>query len=61
MADNVVTRRAVPTAANDVIYWQVQKDTASDSSVGRTMGDRRYKPSTAPRNLRTLGKVVREP
>jgi uncharacterized protein (DUF1697 family) len=42
-----------------VLYWQVPKSATLDSTIGRTMGKRRYKPSTTTRNLRTLGKVLR--
>lgn len=42
-----------------VLYWQVPKSTTLDSTIGKTMGKRRYKSSTTTRNLRTLGKVLR--
>ncbi len=42
-----------------VIYWQVPKGSTLDSSIGKTMGMRRYKSSTTSRNLRTLAKVLR--
>lgn len=42
-----------------VIYWQVPKGGTLDSTIGQTMGIRRYKSSTTTRNLRTLVKVLR--
>ena len=42
-----------------VLYWQVPKSATLDSTIGKTMGKKRYKSSTTTRNLRTLGKVLR--
>ncbi|WP_293039234.1 DUF1697 domain-containing protein [Mycobacterium sp.] len=42
-----------------VVYWQVPKGSTLDSTIGKTMGKARYKPSTTTRNLRTLDKVLR--
>jgi len=42
-----------------VLYWQVPRSTTLTSTVGKTMGNRRYKSSTTTRNLRTLQKVLR--
>jgi len=42
-----------------VIYWQVPKNQTLDSTIGKTMGKKRYKASTTTRNLRTLAKVLR--
>jgi uncharacterized protein (DUF1697 family) len=42
-----------------VIYWQVPKNQTLDSTIGKTMGKKRYKSSTTTRNLRTLVKVLR--
>lgn len=42
-----------------VIYWQVPKGSTLDSTIGHTMGEKRYKASTTTRNLRTLDKVLR--
>jgi uncharacterized protein (DUF1697 family) len=42
-----------------VLYWQVPKNSTLDSTIGKTMGKKRYKSSTATRNLRTLAKVVK--
>jgi uncharacterized protein (DUF1697 family) len=42
-----------------VIYWQVPKFKTLDSTIGKTMGKKRYKSSTTTRNLRTLDKVLR--
>lgn len=42
-----------------VIYWQVPKNRTLDSTIGKTMGKKRYKASTTTRNLRTLAKVLR--
>lgn len=42
-----------------VIYWQVPKGATLDSTIGKTMGKKRYKSSTTTRNLRTLAKVLR--
>jgi uncharacterized protein (DUF1697 family) len=41
-----------------VIYWQVAKNHTLDSTIGKTMGKKRYKSSTTTRNLRTLVKVL---
>ncbi|OBS00508.1 pyridoxamine 5-phosphate oxidase [Mycobacterium gordonae] len=41
-----------------VIYSQVPKGSTLDSSIGKTMGKKRYKSSTTSRNLRTLAKVL---
>jgi uncharacterized protein (DUF1697 family) len=42
-----------------VLYWQVPKGSTLTSTVGATMGKRRYKSSTTTRNMRTLQKVLR--
>jgi uncharacterized protein (DUF1697 family) len=42
-----------------VIYWQVARSKTLDSSMGKTMGKKRYKSSTTTRNLRTLDKVLK--
>ncbi|BBY62695.1 DUF1697 domain-containing protein [Mycolicibacterium helvum] len=42
-----------------VLYWQVPKASTLDSTIGKTMGKKRYKSSTTTRNLRTLAKVVK--
>ena len=42
-----------------VIYWQVPKNHTLDSTIGKTMGKKRYKSSTTTRNLRTLARVLR--
>jgi uncharacterized protein (DUF1697 family) len=42
-----------------VIYWQVPRSKSLESSMGKTMGKKRYKSSTTTRNLRTLEKVLR--
>jgi uncharacterized protein (DUF1697 family) len=42
-----------------VIYWQVPKSTTLETTIGKTMGKKRYKSSTTTRNLRTLDKVLR--
>lgn len=41
-----------------VIYWQVRKNSTLDSTIGKTMGKKRYKSSTTTRNIRTLVKVL---
>ncbi|WP_445166613.1 DUF1697 domain-containing protein [Mycolicibacterium sp. Dal123E01] len=46
-------------AADGVLYWQVPKESTLDSTIGKTMGKKRYKSSTTTRNLRTLAKVVK--
>jgi len=46
-------------SGNGVLYWQVPKSTTLDSTIGKTMGKKRYKSSTTTRNLRTLAKVLR--
>ncbi|OBH15909.1 DUF1697 domain-containing protein [Mycolicibacter sinensis] len=42
-----------------VIYWQIPKGNTLDSTVGKTMGNKRYAASTTTRNLRTLSKMLR--
>jgi uncharacterized protein (DUF1697 family) len=42
-----------------VLYWQVPKTGTLDTTIGKTMGKKRYKSSTTTRNLRTLDKVLR--
>ena len=42
-----------------VIYWQVPKTGTLDTTIGKTMGNKRYKSSTTTRNLRTVDKVLR--
>ncbi|MED5816166.1 DUF1697 domain-containing protein [Mycolicibacterium sp. 050232] len=42
-----------------VLYWQVARASTLDSTIGKTMGKKRYKSSTTTRNLRTLDKVLR--
>ena len=54
-ADEKIARG--PKAAG-VIYWQVAKNHTLDSTIGKTMGKKRYKSSTTTRNLRTLVKVL---
>lgn len=41
-----------------VIYWQVPKSGTLDTTIGKTMGKKRYKSSTTTRNLRTIDKVL---
>lgn len=41
-----------------VLYWQVPKSATLDSTIGKTMGKRRYKSTTTTRNLRTVNKVL---
>ncbi len=41
-----------------VLYWQIPRASTLDSTIGKTMGKKRYKSSTTTRNLRTLGKVL---
>lgn len=47
------------TRGAGVIYWQVPKSGTLDTTMGKTMGKKRYKSSTTTRNLRTLDKVLR--
>ena len=42
-----------------VIYWQVPRTGTLDTTIGKTMGKKRYKSSTTTRNLRTIDKVLR--
>ena len=42
-----------------VLYWQVPKSATLESTIGKTMGKKRYKSSTTTRNLRTLARVLR--
>ncbi|ART68641.1 pyridoxamine 5-phosphate oxidase [Mycobacterium dioxanotrophicus] len=42
-----------------VLYWQVARHATLNSTIGKTMGKKRYKSSTTTRNLRTVEKVLR--
>lgn len=42
-----------------VIYWQVPKNSTLDSTIGKTMGKKRFQSSTTTRNLRTVEKLLR--
>jgi uncharacterized protein (DUF1697 family) len=42
-----------------VIYWQVSNEGTLDTTIGKTMGKKRYKSSTTTRNLRTIDKVLK--
>ncbi len=42
-----------------VVYWQVPKTGTLDSTIGRTMGKKRYKSATTTRNLRTVEKLLK--
>ena len=42
-----------------VVYWQVPNKGTLDTTIGKTMGKKRYKSSTTTRNLRTLDKVLK--
>ena len=42
-----------------VTYWQVPRSQTLNSTIGKTMGKKRYKSATTTRNLRTLNKVLR--
>ena len=42
-----------------VIYWQVPRTGTLDTTIGKAMGNKRYKSSTTTRNLRTVDKVLR--
>jgi uncharacterized protein (DUF1697 family) len=46
-------------AGDGVVYWQVPRATSLKSTMGATMGKKRYKSSTTTRNLRTIDKVLR--
>jgi len=41
-----------------VVYWQVPRTATLDTTIGKTMGKKRYKSSTTTRNLRTIDKVL---
>ncbi|MBJ7337749.1 DUF1697 domain-containing protein [Mycolicibacterium sp.] len=41
-----------------VVYWQVPRSATLDTTIGKTMGKKRYKSSTTTRNLRTIDKVL---
>ncbi|BBZ12614.1 DUF1697 domain-containing protein [Mycobacterium branderi] len=60
--DELAALPAEPTEkiarGDGVIYWQVPKGDTLDSTIGKTMGKKRYKSSTTTRNLRTLAKTV---
>jgi uncharacterized protein (DUF1697 family) len=47
------------SAGDGVVYWQVAKGKTLDSTMGKTMGKKRYKSSTTTRNLRTLDKMLK--
>ena len=42
-----------------VIYWQVPRIGTLNTTIGKTMGKKRYKSSTTTRNLRTIDRVLR--
>ncbi len=42
-----------------VVYWQVSRTGTLNSTIGKTMGKKRYKSSTTTRNLRTIDKVLK--
>jgi uncharacterized protein (DUF1697 family) len=42
-----------------VVYWQVPNKGTLDTTIGKTMGKKRYKSSTTTRNLRTVEKVLK--
>jgi uncharacterized protein (DUF1697 family) len=42
-----------------VVYWQVSRKGTLDSTIGKTMGKKRYKSSTTTRNLRTVEKLLK--
>lgn len=42
-----------------VVYWQVPRTGTLDTTIGKTMGKKRYKSSTTTRNLRTVDKVLK--
>lgn len=42
-----------------VIYWQIPRSATLTSTIGKTMGKKRYKSSTTTRNLRTIEKILR--
>lgn len=42
-----------------VVYWQVPRSSTLTTTIGKTMGKKRYRSSTTTRNLRTLDKVLR--
>src|SRR5689334_16427823 len=42
-----------------VLYWQVARTATLGSTIGKTMGKKRYKSSTTTRNLRTVEKLLR--
>ena len=42
-----------------VIYWQVPNKGTLETTIGKTMGKKRYKSSTTTRNLRTVEKVLK--
>jgi len=42
-----------------VIYWQVPRTGTLNTTIGKTMGKKRYKSSTTTRNLRTIDKVLK--
>ena len=44
---------------NGVIYWQVPNKGTLDTTIGKTMGKKRYKSSTTTRNLCTIEKVLK--
>jgi uncharacterized protein (DUF1697 family) len=42
-----------------VVYWQVPRSATLETTIGKTMGKKRYKSSTTTRNLRTIDKVLK--
>ncbi|BDX30759.1 pyridoxamine 5'-phosphate oxidase [Mycobacterium antarcticum] len=43
-----------------VVYWQVPRSGTLTTTIGKTMGKKRYKSSTTTRNLRTVEKVIQK-
>ncbi len=41
-----------------VVYWQVPKGGTLDTTIGKTMGAKRFKSSTTTRNLNTIEKIL---
>ena len=54
----VITRDNVTMQVDCVVYWQVPNKGTLDTTIGKTMGKKRYKSSTTTRNLRTIDKVL---
>ncbi|MGD9620193.1 MAG: DUF1697 domain-containing protein [Mycolicibacterium sp.] len=58
LAESAATGEKIQ-AGRAALYWQVPRAATLESTIGKTMGKKRYKSSTTTRNLRTIDRVLR--